>query len=331
MASKKEVAARIMEHLCTHDGNGGHGYSQPGRDGYGTESLTIDGTTYYFRGGDRDCSSAVISAYTAAGVDCGGATYTGDMKNCMCSTGNFEWMPMSYIAQRGDIYLNEFGRGMSGNGHTAMCTSTYPDELAEFSGSYEGDGRDGQIGDQNGLESHIAHYYDAPWDGILRYVGEGGGVQPPSGYLPDLRYRVKTAQAGWLPEMVNWNDSGPVGDDYAGNVGQPITYVAMDIPNGYYQVRTEASGWLPAVSQYNIYDEMYGCAGDGSPITGIRCWRDHTKPGVGAVFVRYQVANLNSVWFTEMYDLRDSGGSGDDYAGNGGRIDRFRACFVTLG
>ena len=208
MTSKSEVAAQIMEHLCTHDGGGGHGYSQPGRYGTGTESIVIDGVTYSFAGGDRDCSSAVISAYEAAGVDCGGATYTGNMKNCMCSTGNFEWMPMSYIAQRGDIYLNEHGRGMSGNGHTAMCTSAYPDELAEFYGP-EGGGVDGQLGDQTGWESRIVHYYDAPWDGILRYVGEGGGVQPPSGGLPDLRYRVKTAQAGWLPEMVNWSDTGP--------------------------------------------------------------------------------------------------------------------------
>ncbi|BDF41390.1 hypothetical protein [Eggerthella lenta] len=324
MVNKNEVAARIMEHLCNHDGNGGHGYTQGNRWGDGTyETVTIDGVGYQVANGDRDCSSAVISAYTAAGVDCGGATYTGNMKNCMCGTGNFEWKPMSYIAQRGDIYLNEAN-------HTAMCTSAYPDMLAQFSIS-ENNTIYGQQGDQTGWESSIKPYYDYPWDCILHYVGEGGGVQPPSGYLPDLRYRVKTAQAGWLPEMVNWSDSGPVGDDYAGNVGQPITYVAMDIPDGYYQVRTEASGWLPAVSQYNIYDEMYGCAGDGSPITGIRCWRDHTKPGVGAVSVRYQVANLNSVWFTEMYDLRDSGGSGDDYAGDGGRIDRFRACFVTLG
>ena len=326
MTSKSEVAAQIMEQLCTHDGGGGHGYSQPGRYGTGTESIVIDGVTYSFAGGDRDCSSAVISAYEAAGVDCGGATYTGNMKNCMCSTGNFEWMPMSYIAQRGDIYLNEHGRGMSGNGHTAMCTSAYPDELAEFYGP-EGGGVDGQLGDQTGWESRIVHYYDAPWDGILRYVGEGGGVQPPSGGLPDLRYRVKTAQAGWLPEMVNWSDTGPVGDDFAGNIGQPITYVAMDIYCGYYQVRTEASGWLPPVSQYNIYDEMYGCAGDGSPITGIRCWTDSTNPDVGVLMVRYQVATVGGVWLPEMHDLYDHSGSGDDYAGNGARIDRFRACY----
>lgn len=324
MASKKEAAAQIMEHLCEHST---HGYSQGNREGHGTDSITVDGVTYTFANGDRDCSSAVISAYTAAGVDCGGATYTGNMKNCMCGTGNFEWKPMSYIAQRGDIYLNEFGRGMSGNGHAAMCTSAYPDMLAEFYGDFGYP----QSGDQNGSESRIAPYYECPWDGILRYVGQGGGTPPPSGSLPDLRYRVKTAQAGWLPEMVNWDDSGPVGDDFAGNIGQPITYVAMDISYGYYQVRTEASGWLPPVSQYNIYDEMYGCAGDGSPITGIRCWRDSTNPAAGAGMVRYQVANVGGVWFPEMHDLYDHSGSGDDYAGNGGCIDRFRACYGIAG
>ena len=323
MANKKEVAAQIMEHLCRHAGNGGHGYTQGNRWGDGTyETVTIAGVGYQVANGDRDCSSAVISAYTAAGVDCGGATYTGNMRQCMCGTGNFEWMPMSYIAQRGDIYLNEVN-------HTAMCTSAYPDMLAQFSIS-ENNTIYGQQGDQTGWESNIKPYYDYPWDGILRYTGPeaGGNDHNPSDkpdYIPDLHYRVKTAQAGWLPEMVNWNDSGPVGDDYAGNAGQPITYVAMKLDHGWYQVRTEASGWLPRVYQYNIYDEMYGCAGDGTPITGIRCGLDHTSAEVGSWVVCYQVANIGGDWFPAMHETHDPSGSGDDYAGNGGRIDRFRA------
>ena len=87
-----------MEHLVTHDGDGGHGYSQgSNRWGNGVlETLEIDGRSYRFAGGDRDCSSGVISAYEAAGVDCGGATYTGNMRARLCGTGNFEWKPMSY-------------------------------------------------------------------------------------------------------------------------------------------------------------------------------------------------------------------------------------------
>ncbi len=43
--------------------------------------------------------------------------------------------------------------------------------------------------------------------------------------------------------------------------------------------------------------------------------------------VRYQVATVGGVWLPEMHDLSDHSGSGDDYAGNGARIDRFRACY----
>ena len=107
MAASNEVAAHIMEHLVAHDGDGGHGYSQgSNRWGNGVlETLEIDGRSYRFAGGDRDCSSGVISAFEAAGVDCGGATYTGNMRARLCGTGNFEWKPMSYTARRGDIYL----------------------------------------------------------------------------------------------------------------------------------------------------------------------------------------------------------------------------------
>ena len=43
--------------------------------------------------------------------------------------------------------------------------------------------------------------------------------------------------------------------------------------------------------------------------------------------VRYQVATVGGVWLPAMHDLYDHSGSGDDYAGNGARIDRFRACY----
>ena len=92
-------------------------------------------------------------------------------------------------------------------------------------------------------------------------------------------------------------------------------------------MRTEASGWLPPVSQYNIYDEMYGCAGDGSPITGIRCWTDSTNPDVGVLMVRYRWRRSAASGSPRCTTSTTTSGSGDDYAGNGARIDRFRACY----
>lgn len=322
MATAREAAAQIMEHLCKHDGDEGHGYSQPGRTGHGSESICIDGATYQFKGGDRDCSSAVISAYEAAGVNCGGATYTGNMRALMCATGNFEWKSADCIAQRGDIYLNECGEGMDGgNGHAAMCISSNPNMLAEFSTSENG-GIDGRPGDQTGQESRIVPYYDCPWDGILHYTEEALATSE-SGKKEGFKYRVRTAEAGWLPEMENWTDSGPLGEDYAGNAGQPIIYLAMDIRNGWYQVQTEKSDWLPPVNQYNIDDEVNGCAGDGSPIIGVRCWTDCSK----GQLIEYQVASMHGSWLPAVCS-QNSANPNDAYAGNGARIDRVRARYV---
>ena len=174
VVTKKEVAALIMRHLCTHDK---HGYTQDmkGRQGTDTETIDIYGVKYTIKSGDRDCSSAVISAYEAAGISCGGATYTGNMKKCMVSTGNFAWRSMKFVAQMGDTYLNE-------QCHTAMCLSAEPDVLMEFSINEKGTALGGKTGDQKQKgeydetygrgESHLKLYYEYPWNGILQCIND---------------------------------------------------------------------------------------------------------------------------------------------------------------
>ena len=160
------IAAALMRHLCEHDW---HGYTQgAGRwgDGDGYCPVDVDGTTYYVAQGDRDCSSAVISCWQAAGVDVQ-ATYTGDMLAGFLATGLFEKRPLSFTAQPGDIYLNY-------SAHTAMCISTDPDLLGEFSINEYGGIVGGQVGDQTGYEAYVHGYYDFPWDCILHYIGDDG-------------------------------------------------------------------------------------------------------------------------------------------------------------
>lgn len=154
-------------------------------DGDGKCYIDVDGTTYAVEQGDRDCSSAVIDCwrnaiwYTAYRGALDAATYTGNMRSVFVGSGLFEWMPMSYIAQRGDVYLNEVN-------HTAMCVSAIPDMLAEFSINEHGGITGGATGDQTGGESRIGAYYDFPWDGILAYNGKadntsfGGGSTAPT-------------------------------------------------------------------------------------------------------------------------------------------------------
>ena len=174
------IAVANMEHLCICDL---HGYSQGerwGRSENGSCFVECDGHTSEFWIGDRDCSSAVIDAWQEALVD---TAYEGtlrcnttyDMKSGFLATGLFEWRPMTFTAQRGDVYLF-IGDISEGTGHTAMCISPNPDMLAEFSISETG-GIYGQRGDQTGAESSIHPYYDFPWDGILHYNGKADGAR----------------------------------------------------------------------------------------------------------------------------------------------------------
>ena len=170
--TQREAFAQVMEHLVSHDGGGGHGYSQSNRMGDGTtETICLsDGTTVTIAGGDRDCSSAVVTALRAVGVNTFGASYTGNMREQLLKTGLFGWRKMGVkSAQRGDIYLNE-------KCHTAVCVSPYGsargDLLAQFSISEKGTVT-GTKGDQTGRESNIKAYYSYPWDGTLYWLGDG--------------------------------------------------------------------------------------------------------------------------------------------------------------
>ena len=191
--------AEVMEHYANHDAS--HGYSQYNRWGDGSnEMLTLsDGTTVYVSAGDRDCSSGIISAWEAVlPGSTRNATYTGNMKDEFLATGLFEWHPMGdgYIAQRGDIYLNEAN-------HTALCVSAEPDMMAQFSIAENG-GIHGAQGDQTGWECNITAYKNYPWDGKLVYVGpqptsagQGSAPEVKPGEDSDTNNTYPIAVDGW--------------------------------------------------------------------------------------------------------------------------------------
>lgn len=172
-----QKAAALMRHLCTCPS---HGYSQYSRNGAGgIELVTVDGAAYEIREGDRDCSAAVLNCYEAQGVDINGASYTGNMRQCLVASGNFKAIrrPTSYSAMPGDIYLAE-------GHHAAMCITSHADGdlLGQFSISELGT-IDGAEGDQTGRESNIRGFYEYPWDWTIVYTGGGSLVVPaaPSG------------------------------------------------------------------------------------------------------------------------------------------------------
>jgi len=292
MANRANVAATFMEHLCECEA---HGYSwseRYGNSALGTCTVECEGVTGEFFKGDRDCSSAIIDAWSEAlkgtkyeGV-LAGASYTGNMKEVFLASGIFEWRGMDYCAHRGDIYLNE-------QNHTAMCTSIVPDMLAEFCINENGECYGGESGDQTGTESRIAGYYDFPWDGMLVY---NGGADDGSAQLPDTpqptggtRYRVQTRESGWLDWMEGLIDTGGSGDDYAGEIGNLIYGFECEHD---FELTLKGGQVLPR-NDNNENGEL--------PVIGITIFAD----------VRYTVHTVNGNWLKVEHGADDNG-AGDD-------------------
>ncbi|MBQ7315842.1 MAG: C40 family peptidase [Clostridia bacterium] len=130
-----------------------HGYSQQSR-----------------WGPDYDCSSAVISAYQAAGVPVKsrGATYTGNMRSVFLACGFKDVTASCNLTTGagmlpGDVLLNEFGKGTSGNGHAAMYVGD--GKMVHARGQSYGSSK---TGDQ-GTEIAVTAYRNHPFELVLRY------------------------------------------------------------------------------------------------------------------------------------------------------------------
>ena len=146
--SKTESAIQWMEN---HANNNAYGYDQRYRWG---------------EKGDFDCSSAVISAWQAAGVPVKtkGATYTGNMYSVFLScgfedvTGTVNLVTGAGL-RRGDVLLNTAH-------HTAMYCGNGKE--VEASINERGTAVGGAPGDQTGHEFLIRSYRNFPWNHVLR-------------------------------------------------------------------------------------------------------------------------------------------------------------------
>ena len=159
-------------------------------------------------------------------------------------------------------------------------------------------------------------------------LGGGGssGSAPSggSGTKPTIhfKYRVRTKEDGWLPEVVNLAD-------YAGIPGHAITDIAIGVDRGslWYQVHVKGGVWLPTVSGYNINDYNNGYAGNGQVIDAVRVYYN-TPADYAAQYgyqkAQYRVAPLGGNYYPWQYD-NEIGGGQDGYAGMIGKaIDRFQ-------
>lgn len=185
-----EEFARAMEWWCRY---GDLGYDQANR-----WDLRV--------GGETDCSALIIGVLEKCGFDTGNATYTGNMASNLTAHG-WEMLDPGVDKQRGDILLSHANHVACylGDGLVAQASI---DERGDIAGGQSGDQAD---------ETNVRHYYDYPWDCVLRYVGGdtstvstygSGSVFNPNQYGEDY---VRQVQALLLARGYNLGADGADG------------------------------------------------------------------------------------------------------------------------
>lgn len=227
MSNVSEAASWVMWHLVTHDGDGGHGYSQPNRNGNGTtETINVPNWgNVVIHGGDYDCSSACIGVYEDLGIDVGGATYTGNELQDMTSTGNFTAYRAGSIAPKdGDILLRY--------GHTEMVVNNATEQAGFRRSEYHT--ANGRTGDQDGQESAHSPLNIGAWTYIIRYTGPdktgpGATAQPAQSH--PARQASQYADCTGLQRIVGAVPDNVWGPDTGKRVG------AVQMASNYHGVK----------------------------------------------------------------------------------------------
>ena len=143
---------------------------------------------------------------------------------------------------------------------------------------------------------------------------------------PNVYYKVRTSEDGWLPEVKNL-------EDYAGIENHPITDVAIKVDKGtvWYQAHVKGGNWLGKITGYNTDDSDFGYAGIGKPIDALRVY--YTTPNdirnSGRVYcAQYKVSPTNTSAYYDWQIDTDTNGGMDGYAGAFGvSIDKL---FINL-
>ena len=291
---RNEIAAAIHKRMCEDDR---FGYSWEERYGATREVWTIGGEKIAIKVGDYDCSSSTITAWKLALAGTkydgklDGATFTGNMREVFVSSGLFEWKPMSFVAQPGDLYLNE-------ENHVAMCQTQTPDVLSEFSWGDNG-AYGNRRGDQSGNEASVHGYYDYPWDGILHYNGKADGAavgKPAANTAPaQPRYQVKG-----ISRWGEWKSCGETA--YSKNGIYDVNFSGL--PKGsWWQVKLKDGTWLKKCERNKTKQ----------PVIGIRVYYETANPGATGYWEAVYRARVKETrgWLVWKHDIVKLGtGSG---------------------
>ena len=112
----------------------------------------------------------------------------------------------------------------------------------------------------------------------------------------------------WCGKMDGLVDTTGSSDNFGGIFGHAMQYIAIGNA-GKYQVCDINGVWWDIVDHYDLDDEEYGMAGSGTDICCVRIF----DPSI-----HYQTHNKGGGWNDVMVGLYDTGGSGDDFAGQYG-------------
>ena len=138
---------------------------------------------------------------------------------------------------------------------------------------------------------------------VRRVIDSPGSssAAPEGGY--HIHLQAASERGGVLPMVTDRADNA--GD------GSPILYLSAWVDKGTLDVQAND---LPKLSNpRDISDTLSGAVGDGSHITKLRMYLWSPKSD-HAVYYRVMVGGT---WLPWMRDDYDTGGSGDDFAGNG--------------
>lgn len=119
-------------------------------------------------GPDYDCSSFVISAWDAAGVDVkgNGATNTRNMCDAFIKTGFTDVTDQVTFSTGAGLVAGDV---LWRSGHTCMYVGD--GKVANASQNENGHATGGETGDQNEKEIAVKNYYNSNWTKVLRYNG----------------------------------------------------------------------------------------------------------------------------------------------------------------
>ncbi len=232
-----------------------------------------------------------------------------DYKGCVTGVewfvaqGRFRSRQSGYIPKPGDIIFYEWN---------PQNDNTEYDDGADHTGivEYVENGRVNTIEGNSGSNHMVdCWYYPLDYACIEGYgvpLYNAGDVPTPS--ATDVVYQSNNG-ARWLPEVKNLND-------YAGNLGEPISGIYVQVPGGdiYCRVHVLAGNrWLPEVKNLEDYAGNLGEAIDAVQIR------------VPEGTVRYRVHNIGRSdtdwcgWVTCGAEF-GSTDSDSDYAGNYGTV-----------